>query len=78
MPVSPCITTGICYAGLCAVAHPFCVQEVVAAWCHNDLGLLFKCEILPLEVRVNVLLVQLKDLNNNNTQRVQGKAGNSR
>lgn len=44
------------------LTHPLCVEQVVAAWCHDDLGLLLHCEVGPGEVRVNVVLVQLEDL----------------
>lgn len=43
-------------------AYPLGVEEVVGAWGLDDLGLLLNVEVLPGELRVNVLLVQLHDL----------------
>jgi hypothetical protein len=48
-------------------AYPLCVEQVVAAWCHDDLGLLLNSEVGPGEVRVNVVFVQLQDLQTKKT-----------
>jgi hypothetical protein len=46
----------------CVGTHPLRVEEVVGAGGHDDLGLLFDGEVLPGELGVDVVLVQLQDL----------------